>query len=513
MRSPEFQQLIELVDIITKYKVRQIEVIGNPKNNGGDASRYWDFYEKLSDGILQNDSEAAIHFGLDEDSRNYRRLREGLLEKLLNTLIFVDVTNSEFYPSQIAYYSLWKEYAALKIAHGRGGRFISINLAKKLLKTAMRFEFTEATVDLARILKSYYSKDPEKQKEYGEYSEIMWQNLKMQEYEILAQECYEKLIMPYVVTKAPKEETSKLAHEYIEKLDQTPKTLRTRMFQIYYYSIKVAEVMSANQWKTTVEVCEEAIQILGKDESFSKRVISLFLHQQIVAFTMLGNYQKAEEKVLESLRHLPAYSNNWFKAHELYIMLLLHSDQFQKAWETSKPLLKHPRMESLYQPDKEMWRVYEAYLHLLVALDKIQLSPREKGESKKFRVSKLLNEVPVFSKDKRGMNIPLLIVQIFFLLLDDRFDEADYRIEAVMKYYQRHLKEDDQSYRTNCFLKMLEALKSSGFDKRIAPEKIESWMSKLEKIPLDISSQAHEIEVIPYPRQWQLGLECLVKGR
>src|SRR5690606_7241710 len=104
-------------------------------------------------------------------------------------------------------------------------------------------------------------------------------------------------------------------------------------------------------------------------------------------------------------------------------------------------------------------------------------------------------------------------VQIFFLLLDDRFDEADYRIEAVMKYYQRHLKEDDQSYRTNCFLKMLEALKSSGFDKRIAPEKIESWMSKLEKIPLDISSQAHEIEVIPYPRQWQLGLECLVKGR
>ena len=54
----------------------------------------------------------------------------------------------------------------------------------------------------------------------------------------------------------------------------------------------------------------------------------------------------------------------------------------------------------------EQWAIYQAYLEFLLP----------SGPDNGFRLARFLNNVPSFSKDKRGMNINILILQVLFLL-------------------------------------------------------------------------------------------------
>ena len=47
----------------------------------------------------------------------------------------------------------------------------------------------------------------------------------------------------------------------------------------------------------------------------------------------------------------------------------------------------------------EQWRIIEAYANLL-----------DINTGQVFRVSRFLNEVPIFSKDKRGNNIAIIVI-------------------------------------------------------------------------------------------------------
>ena len=61
------------------------------------------------------------------------------------------------------------------------------------------------------------------------------------------------------------------------------------------------------------------------------------------------------------------------------------------------------------------------------------MSLNEKEEGKKFRVSRYANDVPIFSKDKQGLNVPILISQIALLLQEKKYNIVIDRMEAIGK--------------------------------------------------------------------------------
>ncbi|MBK8192314.1 MAG: hypothetical protein IPK76_03665 [Lewinellaceae bacterium] len=127
-------------------------------------------------------------------------------------------------------------------------------------------------------------------------------------------------------------------------------------------------------------------------------------------------------------------------------------------------------------------------------------------------MAKFLNETPVFSKDKRGMNIPILVVQLLYDVLDERFDAGIDRVEAVEKYTSRYIRRDEH-FRSNCFLKMLIQMPEAAFHKEAAARKAERYLTQLGEMPLEIADQAHEIEIIPYEDLWGMILEMLPNQR
>jgi len=119
-----------------------------------------------------------------------------------------------------------------------------------------------------------------------------------------------------------------------------------------------------------------------------------------------------------------------------------------------------------------------------------------------------LNSVPLFSKDKRGLNIPILIIQILFMIVKKDYDQSIDRIEAIKKYCTRYLVKD-KNFRSNCFINMLLQIPMAGFRRSEVKRKAKKYLDQLESTPLEFSNQASEIEIIPYEDLWGFIIESI----
>jgi hypothetical protein len=76
-------------------------------------------------------------------------------------------------------------------------------------------------------------------------------------------------------------------------------------------------------------------------------------------------------------------------------------------------------------------------------------------DNNSFRIYKFLNQVPLFSRDKQGVNIPIILVQIYYCFLPIViYSKIIDRMESLNLYSYRHLKKDD-NFRSQCFIRML----------------------------------------------------------
>lgn len=104
--------LVELIELITKHKKKQIEVLGfgeDPEN------RYETFYNLIADGKITTDDEAARHFfGEDRDGSHtqYRNFRNQFFRRLVNSAFFIDLKKPLFNDAQAAAHNVRKNAAA-----------------------------------------------------------------------------------------------------------------------------------------------------------------------------------------------------------------------------------------------------------------------------------------------------------------------------------------------------------------------------------------------------------------
>ena len=148
--------LKEMINIITKNKIKNIEIIGDNPTNSSKINK---LYNGIQSGQFL-DEEAAINYfyGLDSKGKsNFKKLKKRLRGRLINTVFFVDIHKPSFSEIQKAYYTCYKNLAAIKILIGRAARRSAISLAEQTIKKAIQFEFSDIVLDIARILRIHYS--------------------------------------------------------------------------------------------------------------------------------------------------------------------------------------------------------------------------------------------------------------------------------------------------------------------------------------------------------------------
>lgn len=477
----------ELIDLVKPMKLRHLKLIDDDSDQAGQL------YQLIKDGQVQNDDEALDYFF--KDNKHGKIYLKGLKDKIfnrqINTLLFLDQSKETEY--QKAFYSAYRLFLAYKILSSAHKREASLKTALKGLKIAQKYHFTELIFFFSKELRMLYSIVFPNHKKFEEYNEML---KKAQEHFNLEIEVEEMLgcIAIFNTKKQLNRDTKLIIKEFAEKAKEI--IPQTKAYWPLYVAGNILVIHYQIQ-KNHAKVTESCKYMLAKLESLPYQVplpsIFGFNFKMIPEDILCKNYEDAKKTIDKCLKMVPEGSINWVKTKQLETLLYFHSKQYGKALTLTQLILKN------YQKtikDSESWEIMNAYARIL--------------NNEKLRLQKLFNQVPQYSRDKRGMNINILIIRILEYIRRGDFGEVIDNTSALNMYAYRYLRHDD-TYRSNCFTRMLLALEKGHFNQVGARRHAKEHIEKLQQMPIDQSPQDYEVEIVPYEDLWEFLIKLLPK--
>lgn len=495
------QDLKELILLLKQHNIHPLKHLLTPADS---KSKLLALYEGISKGKFNSDDEASEQLYSEKgESSKYRKLKSDLREKLLDTIFYINTDQGGYSDYQKAYYDCHKMWVIIRILTGQNANTAALILANKLLRQAEKFDFTLLSMDIASYLRIQYGLRESNDRKFKEANQLFEHYRKVYDAECLAEELYTTLIVRYVNNRSAQEEVHRLAGEYYEKIEPALGQFHTYKLHMYGYMIGLMRYTTVNDHVKALEYTEMAIRFFS-DRPYEARVpLQIFYYQRLICNIQLRQFEDGKESARFCMKMMQEGTFNWFKYNELYLHLSLHTAQYNQASETLFTTLNHPRFEFLPENAKELWRIYESYVYYIATLGKMSSPGKHK-----FKLAKFINETPIFSKDKSGMNIAILVIKLLFLLQERRYGKLLDEVEAVEQYCYRHLR-GGNTQRSYYFLKLLMQIPLGHFDASVIKPKAEKYLEKLNAIPIQVANQTHEIEVVPYEDLWNLAMEWL----
>lgn len=501
--------LQELSFILTKGKLKAIDLFKS--NSSGQPQKLKTFYEGISQNHFLTDEDAANFFyKADANDASYQKLKANLKSRLVNALFLIDLKQPSYNERQKAYYECYKDWAAAKILIGKDARVAGIGLYLKVLKIAKKYEFVDLVLDITRALSLHYATREGDLKKYEQYRDLCQQYEKLYIAESRAETLYADLVARFVNSKATQLEIKNKAVEYYELIKPYLKESDSYGLQLCGMMIQLIVVTSVNDYRSAIKVCTEYIAYFEAKEYIANTPLQICYYQLLVCYTQLKEFEKGKYAALKCLGSLEEGSFNWFKYQEQYFLLSMHTRNYNQAYQIFLETQAHSKYKFLPSNVLEYWRIFEAYVYYLIAIQRIKVN-QDDDKALGFKLNKFLNNTPIYSKDKRGLNIPILIIQILLLIHYRKYDVALGRIESIEKYCSRYLRHGD-TYRSNCFIKMLLQIPKSNFQANSLIRKTEKLVHSLNAVPLELARQTSEIEIIPYEDLWELVLDSTSKN-
>ena len=492
------QVLRELVQIITRIKLRSIRKLGFPFNSD---TQLGEMYELLADDV-EDEELARTLTTQSSKSGTFRRLKSDLIDRLIASLFLVDLSLPSYNSRQQAYYVIHKNWAASKILFGKNARMAAVELAEQTLRQALRYEFNDLAFDLSRNLKLHFGTVAGNYTKYQEYAQECNRLRKVLEAEIMAEDNYTRFISEFVRQKAAASiivEEAQKAHlplcPYTDKFDSYTLHLYAGLLEMGIYT-------AASDYDAADTVCDKLIAFFEQKEYEASVPLQIAYYQKLLCHFQLGKFAQTTDFVMRGLELLQEGSYNWFKFQETYLVLALHTRQFSTAYRVFCEATGHARFKAQQEEIQEYWRILEAYLYFLYTLEELPEAAEDKRFTK-FRIGRFLNQIPIFSRDKRGVNVSILIIQILLLVSQKRYHDTFAKIDAVEQYSRRHLFTKD-TLRSFYFLKALLELPKNSFHKAAVKRKAAKHLEKMKAHPLEEAGQASFLtEIIPFELLWE----------
>ena len=499
------RDLSDLVGLVNKSKLKSssaFKLIIEP------GSKMEFLFEAIADKRVQSDDDAkALLEAQGDDPSKLSGLKNKLKDRLLDCVFLLDFKESSYSNRQKAFFECYKKWSAAMTLLIRNVKSTGIDLLERLFRHSARFEFTELCLDILRVLKLQYSTVN------GDAKAYEWAKTEYQKYEKIwvmeskAEEYYSELMLQFTNSKATKTDLKETAEKYYAELKPFMDECGSFKLHLFGRMIHLLVHNIVNDYVEVAKLCEEAIAFFDKKEYDSGLPLQVFYYNLIVCYLQLKEFEKGQEIITRCEEFFEKGTFNWFKLQELFFLLSMHTGHYSAAYQTFDRVTTYPRFEEKEVQIVEMWRIFEAYLYYLIKIEKIpadEVLPRHA----KLKMHKLLNELVVFVKDKRGMNISILIVEILYTIAEKDYDTAIERIDGFEKYCSRYLKDPD-TFRSNNFIRMLLQIPLAGFHKEAVSRKTEKYYKQLTGKPLEAANQAHEIEIVPYEALWSMTTELL----
>ena len=298
--------------------------------------------------------------------------------------------------------------------------------------------------------------------------------------------------------------TADLCREIIIKYEPYKEVIKSTFF---HSSLFFLRYIAASHEKKPEEIFNISVE---KAEWFSQldfTYIPALNHSYTVQITYCAQtrqFNKGLQILNEAFEKLPKNTIGHFLFLRSVVMFYLYNEQYNNAIEVVFSTLKHKKFVILSPAQKRYWYLNEAYVNLLLETGHATYE----GRRRRFSIQRFINDLPDFSKDKKAMNIPILIAQMIFFITRKQYNNAIDRIESLGKYSSRYLRNDD-TFRSMCFIKMLLEIPKWSFN-RLRVERATAHLHKrLLASEANLINQPSEVEVIPYEKLWEIVMDTL----
>lgn len=498
------KDLQRLVNIVTSKKLAQLDVPGKSDNEKLNA-----LYLMICEGSVNSHREASHQlFGKTERFAAYQQLSTGLKKQLIDMLLLMDVNQAVNENADRAYQEAWRLATIAMLLARKGFIGQSIEYVDRALRLSITFEYADIIVYLTKTYRKQAATFLGDEEKFSYYHELYLKYSKLLKLESIAAERYEQLMVMATKANATKEDIALLGEQLFNDSAHLLEECDYLSVHHYIRFIQFTYLLNKEAYTALIDVCDETLGFF-KTKTIDIRTTQLgFMSGKLLACIQLGRFEEGIETLNEAHELIDDSSQSiYFKINELGLLLCLHTKHYQKAAELLNITLINAaiRQQACYY--QKQWKIYQAYLLFLEANKQVVTIQQERF-ALPIKLNKFLKKFPVYDKNKRDSNIPILIIQSLLLITLKRYDEAQVAIAMLEQYTSRYLRQNE-NFRSNCFINMLVQLPQAGFHRAASLRYAEKYWKKLKTLPVELSNQAAETEIIPYEYLWEMVLANL----
>lgn len=263
--------------------------------------------------------------------------------------------------------------------------------------------------------------------------------------------------------------------------------------------------MLRGEYRAAIDAATRGSEILSKCKGVSQSSIGALAINRVECTIMLDDFELGKEQIIAARKEVQENTINDLALTNLAIVLGLRTGNYAFAYLQFVNVNQRTISRLLTPRHQEHWVILEACINFLVAAGEI--IPQEGWPKlRNFRAGGFVNKVFTSTRNKKGENIQILVLQALFAIIRKKYDDAIERTDGLEAYCNRYLK-NDENLRNNCFFKLLLITIKAEFNRRGAERKGEATFRRL-KAASD-RSKLNNTELIPYEKLWLILLQHL----
>ena len=498
--------LSEVTRIVTNFRDPVVEIIDeNTALNSNDAVSK--LYAGLKNGSIDSDQKAAeVVYGKSAIDTKYTSLKNRLKRRLLNSLFFLNIKPPAFSEYASAVYQSNKHLFIIKTLSSLGARNTAIKMLQSALAHSQKYNLTSNSMELLLLLRMY-SNFLGNERTYNDYDSQLKLTQKIFEAECLALEYNDRITIKFARSSEEQPEMRGIIEQYSSELNSLRERYDSKNLSYNYFRIQNLSFQIARDYRSAVSTCNDAEKyFLENPHLFNKNQISEFSLQKLGCYLNLREYIKGKETatICEEL-YDPKTNPNWFIFMEYYFYLNMHTEHFIEAEAVYNNVINNPKFTS--QPDhkKENWKLLELYLKFALKVDNVSSASDQRNS---IDFNKFLRVVPLYTRDKKGYNVSILILHILLLLDNNDFGGIIGRMDALRTYRTRYLRAGSNK-QSALFFRMLQIMETNSFSYEQTKQKSQKYFERMKSTAAEFSEIQDGLQVLPFDWLWNKILEML----
>ncbi len=491
-----------MVATALEMKLRSAQLFVRPETS--KQKQLFELYA-VNKSVTDEEAATAIYSNAANGRLAFVKLKHELKKTLRRALLSIDsrirYNDKNTFRLEI-YIDCLNEVSLMYFLRNSNKPLAAAEVGERLLSKALKNEFTDIALRVTKTLARFHSTkthDAVKSRYFTSLHDKLldtfyWESRSNVALSEIAQTATRGLgAKPELV-----EQTQKRVDELLPQLSRFDnKNLNTdiRMVIVVHY-------MNSQRWEEAAQACREAIEFFKSSDDLKRIEGSVFFSNLIISLSHLRQFSEARQLAVEQMLTLRIGTNHWVTAKGAYAMMCFRSGDFDAAQNTVLEIRQTSQWEQMLPNLREIWHVFEAWLFILHHAGHLEELKFE------FRRGRFLNQVPEYSKDKRGMNINLILVQILFLLQEGRWEALNERFEALGKYNYRMVRKAGQ-LRSFHFIRMALAIPKARFQKVKVMRLAARFMPLVSRNPALFSEEKQDLEIIEFEKIWEIMREML----